>query len=178
MAAIGRVESGRLDAQGAMHPWPWTINAEGEGRMYETKAEAVAAVETLHAHGVQSIDVGCMQVNLMFHPTAFGSLDQAFDPVANANYAARFLIELYGRTHSWTEATARYHSSTPKLGAEYQRKVATVLPAELRQRRDPGGGNIWTNNLWTQNVWNTGPGAQPVTPLGAATRACCGRRQI
>ena len=165
MAAIGHVESGRSDAQGVIHPWPWTINAEGEGHMYESKAEAIAAVKALQAQGVQSIDVGCMQVNLMFHPNAFGSLDQAFDPVANANYAARFLTELYQQTHSWTEATAHYHSATPELGAEYQRKVAAVLPVELRQARDAGGGNVWT-----QNVWNTGPGAQPVTPGAAASK--------
>jgi hypothetical protein len=165
MAAIGHVESGRPDAQGVVHPWPWTINAEGEGHMFESKAEAIAAVQALQARGVQSIDVGCMQVNLMFHPNAFGSLDQAFDPVANANYAARFLTELYGQTHDWTQATAFYHSATPELGAEYQRKVAAVLPVELRQPRDTAvGGNVWTNNVWTQNVWNTGPGAQPVTP--------------
>lgn len=168
MAAIGHVESGRPDAQGVVHPWPWTINAEGEGHMFESKAEAIAAVTALQARGVQSIDVGCMQVNLMFHPNAFASLDQAFDPVANANYAARFLTELYQQSHSWTQATALYHSATPELGAEYQRKVAAVLPVELRQPRDAGGGNLWTNNVWTQNVWNTGPGAQPVTPPGAA----------
>ena len=64
----------------------------------------------------------------MYHPNAFALLDQAFDPVANANYAARFLTELYGQTHSWNQATARYHSATPELGADYQRKVAAALP--------------------------------------------------
>jgi hypothetical protein len=111
-----------------------------------------------------------MQVNLMYHPNAFASLDQAFDPVANANYAARFLTELYGQTHSWTQATARYHSATPELGANYQRKVAAALPVGPRQRHDVGGGNAWTSNLWTQNVWNSGPGAQWVTPQYAAAK--------
>ena len=167
MAAIGHVESGRRDAQGVVHPWPWTINAEGAGQMFDTKAEAIAAVRALQAKGVQSIDVGCMQVNLMFHPTAFASLDQAFDPVANANYAARFLSDLYAQTHSWTQATALYHSATPELGADYQRKVAAVLPEELQRSRD-SPGNVWSNNVWTQNVWNTGAGARPATP--AVTR--------
>jgi len=169
MAAIGHVESGRRDAQGVVQPWPWTINAEGVGQMFDTKAEAVAAVRALQAKGVQSIDVGCMQVNLMFHPTAFASLDQAFDPVTNANYAARFLKELYAQTQSWTQATALYHSATPDLGAEYQRKVAAVLPEEQRQPRTAMPANVWSNNVWTQNVWNTGAGAQPVSPPGAVT---------
>jgi hypothetical protein len=170
MAAIGHVESGRPDAQGVINPWPWTINVEGEGHIYDSKAEAIAAVRAYQARGVRSIDVGCMQVNLMFHPDAFASLEQAFDPTANAVYAARFLNELYAQTHSWPQATAFYHSATPELGADYQRKVAAVLPDELRRPRDAAGGNVWSNNVWTANVWNTGPGAVPVQP-GAAGSA-------
>ncbi len=176
MAAIGHVESGRPDAQGVIQPWPWTINAEGVGHVYDSKADAIAAVKALQARGVQSIDVGCMQVNLMYHPNAFVSLDQAFDPVTNANYAARFLTELYGQTRDWPQATALYHSATPELGADYQRKVAAVLPVELKQPRDAGGGgNVWSSNVWTQNVWNTGPGAQPAAPPVAASAMTAGQ---
>src|SRR5579859_1047005 len=60
LAAIGRVESGRRDpVSGATHPWPWTINAEGQGSFFDTKAQAIAAVRDLQARGVRSIDVGC-----------------------------------------------------------------------------------------------------------------------
>ena len=42
--AIATVESGRLNPRtGAVAPWPWTVNAEGQGRYFETKAEAIAA---------------------------------------------------------------------------------------------------------------------------------------
>ena len=174
MAAIGHVESGRPDSNGVVQPWPWTINAEGQGQMFETKADAIAAVKALQARGVQSIDVGCMQVNLLYHPHAFISLDQAFDPATNATYAAHFLSELYGQTHDWTQATGLYHSATPELGADYQRKVAAVLPTELKQPRDAGGANMWSNNVWTQNVWNTGSGAQPATPAAVASGQAAG----
>jgi Transglycosylase SLT domain len=131
LSAISRVESGRRDpVTGDWHPWPWTVNAEGQGAFYDTKAEAVAAVRGLLARGVRSIDVGCMQVNLMHHPDAFPSLDVAFDPQANAAYAARFLKELYAQKGDWTRATAAYHSATPDIGADYQRKVLAVLPEE------------------------------------------------
>ncbi len=158
MAAIARVESGRRDAQGVMQPWPWTINAEGVGSTYNSKAEAIAAVQALQASGVRSIDVGCMQVNLMFHPDAFASLDQAFDPAANARYAAGFLGRLYGQTGDWTKATAAYHSATPELGEPYQRKVAAVLPDEMKHLHDVpfGQQNVWSVNAWTANAWNTG----------------------
>ncbi len=124
LQAIARVESGRPDPQtGAIAPWPWTVNAEGVGSFYASKTEALAAVRALQARGVRSMDVGCMQVNLMHHPDAFASLEQAFDPAANAAYAATFLVNLFGQTGSWPRAAAAYHSQTPTLGEDYQRRV-------------------------------------------------------
>src|SRR6185437_1246991 len=133
LAAIARVESGRRDpGSGTVHPWPWSVNAEGQGFFYETKAQAVAAVRAMQSRGVQSIDVGCAQINLMHHPDAFPSLEVAFDPVANTRYAARFLKELFAQTGDWNKATAMYHSATPGIGAEYQQKVAAIWPEEQR----------------------------------------------
>ena len=126
LSALARVESGRPDAAGAARPWPWTIDVEGQGRFFATKAEAVAAVRDLQALGVRSIDVGCLQVNLMYHPAAFASVEQAFDPAANAAYAARFLIALHARDDDWTHAIASYHSETPRLGAAYRTKVLAI----------------------------------------------------
>jgi hypothetical protein len=169
MAAIARVESGRADGRGAVHPWPWTINAEGAGQYFATKAEALAAVRALQAKGVQSIDVGCMQVNLMHHPDAFASLEQAFDPAANAAYAARFLNVLYGQTRDWTRATAFYHSTTPERGESYQRKVAAAWPLEQGRR---GWGtmtvHVFSRHAFSANVWNTGPA--PATFRASAPR--------
>ncbi len=124
MLAIGQVESGRFDeAANAVRPWPWTINAEGNGAFFATKADAIAAVKALQARGVRSIDIGCMQVNLMFHPAAFASLDEAFDPRANALYAAKFLNQLHAPGDNWAHAIAAYHSDTPALGDAYRAMV-------------------------------------------------------
>ena len=139
MSAIARVESGRTDLQGEVNPWPWSINVEGVDHIYDTKPEVIAAVQGFQARGVRSIDVGCMQVNLMYHPEAFASLEQAFDPAANATYAAHFLQQLFAQTGSWPAATAAYHSAAPDLGGPYQRKVQSVLAEE--QRRDDAMGS-------------------------------------
>jgi len=126
--AIAHVESGRRDAAtGRVAPWPWTVNAEGQGYFFETKAQAIAAVRDMQARGIRSIDVGCMQVNLMHHPDAFPSLDIAFDPGANAAWAARFLADLFAQSGSWPKATGLYHSATPELAADYQRKVQAAM---------------------------------------------------
>jgi hypothetical protein len=124
MGAIAVVETGRTDAaSGALRPWPWTINAEGQGFFFASKQQAIEAVRALQARGVRSIDVGCMQVNLMFHPTAFATLDLAFDPGANAMYAAHFLNALRTTHSDWPAAIAAYHSETPAIGASYRQLV-------------------------------------------------------
>jgi hypothetical protein len=151
--AIGLVESGRPDPRtGQRRPWPWTVTAEGIGTYYATKADAIAAVEALQARGVASIDVGCMQVNLMYHPVAFRSLEQAFEPGPNAAYAARFLVGLYGKLGDWPAAAAAYHSFTPGPNAQYGRLIAAVwaggpVPVVRTQNglevvRFPGGGEM------------------------------------
>ncbi|WP_157967085.1 lytic transglycosylase domain-containing protein [Elioraea thermophila] len=133
LLAIGRVESGRRDPEtGRFGPWPWTINAEGTGQFFPTKEAAIAAVRALQARGVRSIDVGCMQVNLHHHPDAFASLEEAFDPARNADYAARFLVDLQARANSWTQAAAHYHSQTPELAEAYKRRVLAAWPEETR----------------------------------------------
>lgn len=133
LSALGRVESGRRDpATGNFGPWPWTINAEGRGQFFSSKAEAIAAVRRLQAEGVRSIDVGCMQVNLRHHPDAFASLEDAFDPAKNAAYAARFLASLHEASKNWLQAAAHYHSHTPELATAYQRRVMAAWPEEAR----------------------------------------------
>ena len=129
MQAIALVESGRRAADGRLHPWPWSINVEGTDHIFESRASAIAAVQAFQAAGSRSIDVGCLQVNLLHHPHAFASLEQAFDPMTNARYAALFLRDLYGQTGSWSKAIAAYHSATPALGDAYRQKVMAMLNA-------------------------------------------------
>jgi len=124
LTAVSLVESGKWDDEaGKSVAWPWTVTAEGKGRFFPTKAAAIAAVRRLQARGVTSIDVGCMQVNLYYHPDAFGSLDVAFDPDRNAAYGAKFLADLKHDQGSWQRAVQHYHSSTAERRIPYQRKV-------------------------------------------------------
>ena len=130
LAAIARVESGRRDPNtGELAPWPWTINAEGQGKFFETREEAVAWVRAAQQRGIRSIDTGCMQVNLLHHPGAFASIEEAFDPFHNADYAARFLRELQAgpAAGNWMRAAGYYHSQTPELASAYQHDVEAVL---------------------------------------------------
>jgi hypothetical protein len=130
LQAIGIVESGRRDAAtGAREPWPWTINAEGEPHLFSTKEQAVSWVRQAQARGTRSIDAGCAQVNLMHHPAAFASLEEAFDPAANADYAARFLKRLRdtAAAGNWMRAVGYYHSQTPELAETYRQQVRVAM---------------------------------------------------
>ena len=124
LQAIAVTESGRWNkAADAVTPWPWTVMAEGRGRYFRNKSDAVREVEKLQARGIRNIDVGCMQVNLGFHGKAFASLEQAFDPIHNIAYAAAFLTHLRAREKSWSRAVRFYHSATFEKREPYGRKV-------------------------------------------------------
>jgi hypothetical protein len=123
LLAIGNVESGRLNDVGMRVPWPWTIQAGGIGRFYTAIDEAVSAVQTLRASGVQSIDIGCFQVNLLHHPNVFSDPESGFNPLTNAFAAARFLAALHVEFGAWEPAIAAYHSRSDALGAPYRDDV-------------------------------------------------------
>jgi hypothetical protein len=183
MWAIGMVETGRPDpVSGGWHPWPWAINAEGRGMFFDSKPEAIAAVRSLQAAGVRSIDVGCMQVNLMHHPDAFASLDEAFDPVRNALYAGRFLSSLYQRSSNWIVAAGWYHSATTELAADYIKRVTANLPSKEANRLSARGAVLLLNwrgsapvvgrdGMMLPTVRLTAAGLVPVRSVGRPTRA-------
>ena len=85
-----------------------------------------------------------MQINLLHHPNAFASLEEGFDPLANARYAARFLKELYAERGDWMAAAGNYHSRTPERAQAYRNAVASRLPEEqARAGSAPGWNPAW-----------------------------------
>ena len=134
LRAVALAESGRWDhAHRRSLAWPWTVTAGGQAAYFADRQAAVTEVKRLRAAKVKNIDVGCMQVNLAYHPDAFDDLDAAFEPASNVAYAASFLTRLYGETRSWSRAVAFYHSTTPKLGQAYRNRVFRLWGAERRR---------------------------------------------
>ena len=122
--AIALTESGRWNKEKKFsHAWPWTIRSKADGFVLDSKSEAIATVEKLKRSGRKNIDVGCMQINLKYHPNAFTDLNQAFEPRANVTYAARFLASLRKEAKSWQQAIEWYHSRDGRRGHEYRKKV-------------------------------------------------------
>ena len=69
------------------------------------------------------MDVGCMQISLKWHSDNFSTIEEAFDPIININYAADFLKELFSFHQDWNLAIKHYHSSDPKKNVKYHQKV-------------------------------------------------------
>ncbi len=145
LLAIGMVESGWTNpATGERAPWPYSVNVDGKGYHFPDAQAAIDFVRLARGSGARFIDVGCFQIDLRDHPDAFPALAQAFDPQANATYAAGFLNRLHARLGSWGAAIAGYHSETPALGLPYARLVlaswhgGASLPVALpAPRADP-----------------------------------------
>lgn len=140
LLGIGLQEAG-VERDGGLTVWPWSVNAEGEGRFLRDAPEAIDWVRTRQQAGDELIDVGCMQINLRWHPEAFPSLEAAFDPGLNVDYAARYLSGLADRFGSWTAATGRYHSADPDRADRYLSGVQTNLRViAARTPSDPDSG--------------------------------------
>jgi hypothetical protein len=71
------------------------------------------------SQGKKNIDIGCMQVNLIHHRNAFKTLEEAFTPKYNVDYAAKFFLDLKKNYSSWTHAVGYYHSKSAKYYKPY-----------------------------------------------------------
>ena len=134
MQAISRAETGRSGKSG-LQPWPWTVNMEGKGRWFATLDEARSYVFSHFKTGARSFDVGCFQINYRWHGEAFRSIDDMFDPLLNAQYAADFLLKLYQEFGNWPDAAGAYHSRTPEYANKYTARFDRIranLPGEAK----------------------------------------------
>ncbi|OWU83166.1 hypothetical protein ATO6_20195 [Oceanicola sp. 22II-s10i] len=124
LLGIGLQEAGMMK-DGDLTVWPWVANAEGDGRYFGGPGEAMEWVQDRLSSGIASVDVGCMQINLRWHPDAFDTLAEGFDPARNVDYAARLLVSLYRDTGDWVAAAGRYHSATQEYQKIYLDRLRT-----------------------------------------------------
>ena len=116
--------------------WPWTVNIEGKGWHFKNKNEAIKFVYAQMANGKKSIDVGCMQINLKYHPDAFVSVEQAFSPRKNIAYAAKLLKDNYNQIGSWDKAIGKYHSRLEDVASKYQARVTKISNSMITYKQN------------------------------------------
>jgi hypothetical protein len=126
--AILLAESGRDRGQGRQG-WPWTLHAGGQGFWLATAEDATAQLSALIAEGRSNIDIGCFQINLHWHGRAFPDAAAMLDPVENARYAARFLLDLHDQTGDWRSAAGAYHSRDATRAEAYVNRLIALHEA-------------------------------------------------
>jgi len=131
LQAITRTETGRR-RNGQTQPWPWTVNMEGAGRWFDTPAQALQYVTEHFQRGARSFDVGCFQINYRWHGQHFSSVEEMFNPLENARYAARYLAELYSEKGNWDDAAGAYHSRTPRYANRYKARFRQFRAAMIQ----------------------------------------------
>lgn len=155
LLAIGIQEAGRR-VNGKLTIWPWTANARGKGVFFDNKEALEDWVRQTQSAGTQSVDVGCMQVNQKWHARHFASLEEATDPKANVDYAARFLLSLYGESRDWWQAAGRYHSSTEAYKSIYLDKLVQnqkLANGDISNFTKPGLRRSAAPTQGTKNPW-------------------------
>ena len=135
LLSMSLTESGRKIKNGEFISWPWTINRKGKGKFFDNKITAINYVEKYTKKGKKNIDLGCMQVNYMYHPNAFKNFYDAFDPDKNVEWAAIMLKSLYSKFGSWEAAVGYYHSYRNTKRKKYSLKVFKTL-ASLKNKNN------------------------------------------
>ena len=135
LLSVSLTESGRKIKNGEFISWPWTINRKGKGKFFDNKVTAINYVKEYTKKGKKNIDLGCMQVNFMYHPNAFKNFYEAFDPDKNVEWAANMLKSLYAKFGNWESAVGYYHSYRKSKRKQYSQKVFNTL-ASLQNHKN------------------------------------------
>ena len=131
--AISLTETGRARG-GRLRPYPWAINREGKGFWFQNRDEALAFARASLAEGRRSFDVGCFQINYLWHGANFASLEAMFDPDTGADYAARVPEEPLRRARQLVGGGRRLSFPDPR---PRERLSGALRPDHRRpQRRD------------------------------------------
>ena len=123
LVSVALTESGKKNKQGEFIAWPWTINIKGKGSFFKSKQAVINHVKGELGKGRKNIDMGCMEINHMYHPNAFSNLSNAFDPDKNVAWSANLIKNLYQKYGSWKDAVGYYHSYRTHKKNKYSLKV-------------------------------------------------------
>jgi len=112
--SIAQVESGIK---------PFALNVAGKTIIASNKEEAVRVAEYYLGQGINNIDVGLLQINLIYHKKNFADLSDCFDIDSNIRYGASYLRKLYDKHGSWQAAVRYYHSKQVAHHLPYGKKI-------------------------------------------------------
>jgi len=114
--------------------WPWTFNINGLKFFFDTKKRAVSEVRALRGEGWRNILVGCLQINIDKHGSAFFDLNEAFDPRLNSHYTANYLENIYKKDLGWIVAIKEYSPKQFLQNPDYIKKIKHLWLKNEKQK--------------------------------------------
>ena len=98
-------------------PHAWTLNIDGRPYYARDYIEARQKLQEA-SKNTRNIAIGCMQIFKRYHPHQNPVV--YLDPAYGVDYAARYLVKLRERHHTWTQAVARYHAGARNHEAQHR----------------------------------------------------------
>lgn len=109
-------------------PYRFAMQHNGKSYYPNNKAEASKILDELLSSGAKNIDVGFMQVNLLWNGNRVKSPHDLFDPVISINVASEILLEaMHSSPDDIKIAIGRYHTwNDPVRGMDYADRVLRI----------------------------------------------------
>jgi len=125
--AVALKESRRWNGKSSSSPWPWTLNI-GKGMRFDTKEDAHAELSKQIGLGKKNIDVGMMQVNLIYNGHRVSKPSDLLDPETNIRVAAQILSEnIRNSKGDIYLAVGSYYSRIPSRSKAYAEHVLAMV---------------------------------------------------
>ena len=126
--SISLAESAYKRDQSSVGPYRYAIQHNGKSYYPPTKQEASAILDKLLKSGAKNIDVGFMQVNLLWNGDRVESPHDLFDTITSINVASEILLEaMHSSPDDIKVAIGRYHTwNDPVRGMVYANRVLRI----------------------------------------------------
>ena len=116
--------------KGRPQPWPWTLNINGVGHYYTSRAQALVAARKVIDDGAKKFGIGLGQIEWSFHKQRFnGNLAMSLHPAKNIAVVCDILAEGMKdkRVDSLRSLVAYYHRPVlDRIAYQYADKVLTL----------------------------------------------------
>ncbi|MBF0391519.1 MAG: transglycosylase SLT domain-containing protein [Alphaproteobacteria bacterium] len=130
--AVALTESRQMTGRAEARPWPWVIRGPQGAVVSATSAAAVAALSREMARGSKNIDVGMMQVSLLYHRHRVDHPADLLDPETNIRVGMAILRDALASTDDPVMGIGRYHSYDPARARAYGEAVLMTYQRLLR----------------------------------------------
>ena len=126
---IALQETGIQWSDGTFRPWPWSlcVNKSQNGILkgayrFNTKQDAQRALINMLDKGVNNVDVGLMQINVMWNGHRVKDKASLLEPSVNLTVAASILKDVNNSQQAY-DAVGKYHSFNTERGLAYANRV-------------------------------------------------------